>query len=125
MLSDDEVEEVATLSSAYGRQWRETFGRERDDDNTGLHISLKIHLLETHVVPFVRRWRTAGLFGEDAVESIHALINAIHRRYACMRGLIARDKAKHSALAVAQNAGVNEAKRQRTEARKRKRANSA
>ena len=75
--------------------------------------------------PVARRCRTAGLFGEDAAEPTHALISAIHRHYACMPDLIAREKAKHSALAVAQNAGVNEAKRQRTEARKRMRANSA
>ena len=33
----------------------------------------KMHILEDHVVPWMRRWRIgAGLMGEQGAESIHA-----------------------------------------------------
>lgn len=38
----------------------------------------KMHLLEMHVVPWLRRWGVGlGLMGEQGAESIHAAINSI------------------------------------------------
>jgi hypothetical protein len=92
-----------------------TFGRERDDDKAGLDISLNIHPLETHATPSSDTGAPpASSARTPSTESIHAFVNTIHRRCACVRGLIVRDKAKHSALEVAQNTGANEAKRQHT-----------
>jgi hypothetical protein len=46
------------------------------------HVSLKVHFIETHLVEFAQRWDSAGLFSEDAAESVHASWNRFLRRYA-------------------------------------------
>ena len=39
-----------------------------------------MHILEDHVVPWIRRWRLAsGLMGEQGAESIHAHIMKLER----------------------------------------------
>ena len=42
----------------------------------------KMHLLERHVVPWLRKWRVGlGFMGEQGAESIHAALNSISRCY--------------------------------------------
>ena len=42
----------------------------------------KMHLLEEHVVPWLRRWHIGfGLMGEQGAESIHAYFNGLKRTY--------------------------------------------
>ena len=42
----------------------------------------KMHLLEDHVIPWMRRWHIgAGLMGEQRAESIHAHFNRIEMQY--------------------------------------------
>ena len=45
-------------------------------------ITLKLHLLEDHVVPFIERWNGVGfgLLGEQGAESIHARFNNLKRQ---------------------------------------------
>ena len=46
------------------------------------HITPKLHLLETHTIPFIRRFRVGlGLLGEQSSESIHARFNSLGRDY--------------------------------------------
>ena len=80
---------------------------------------MKIHLIEAHVMPFVKRWRTAGLFCEDAAESVHALCNRIARAYAGIRDSGARVKAMTARLGLMNDAGVSEAIQERKDRRKR------
>ena len=123
ILADAEVDEVAVLCETYGRLFRETF-RSGASNSSDVHISLKIHLIEKHVIDFVRRWRTAGLFCEDAAESIHALCNRIARAYAGIRDPGARSKAMAARLALMSDARVSAASRDRKDRRKRaKKAN--
>lgn len=43
-------------------------------------VTPKMHLLEFHVVPFIKKWRVGlGFLGEQGGESVHARINAIKR----------------------------------------------
>jgi len=43
----------------------------------------KMHILEDHVIPWMRRWRIgAGLMGEQGAESIHAHFQHLERIYA-------------------------------------------
>lgn len=43
-------------------------------------VTPKMHLLEYHAVPFIRKWRVGlGFHGEQGGESVHARINAIRR----------------------------------------------
>ena len=43
-------------------------------------------------------YRSASATGEDAAESIHALMNRLRRRYACIRDEVARCKYINSAV---------------------------
>ena len=42
----------------------------------------KMHLLEDHMVPWMRRWHLgAGFMGEQGAESIHAHLNRLENTY--------------------------------------------
>jgi len=60
-------------------------------------VQLKLHVIEAHLPTFVRKWRTSGLFVEDACESIHNVVNTLNRRYACLHGE-AKGRSKAAAL---------------------------
>ncbi len=54
-------------------------------------ITPKLHLLEDHMVPFIRRFGVGfGFLGEQGVESIHARFNGIRRNYVNMRSPVQR-----------------------------------
>ena len=65
------------------------------------------------------KWRSAGLFLEDAAESIHALCNKLARAYAGMRHPKKRCEAMWRRLALKQDPGVSQevAKRQQRRSR--------
>ena len=45
-------------------------------------VTPKLHMLEEHVVPWVKRWKMGfGLLGEQGAESIHASFNSLQRTY--------------------------------------------
>lgn len=45
----------------------------------------KLHMLEDHVVDFLRKWKVGlGFLGEQGAESIHARFNSIRRNYVNM-----------------------------------------
>ncbi len=53
----------------------------------------KMHLLEDHVVPWLRRWHVGfGFMGEQGAESIHASFNQIARAYVGVRGRVEQFK---------------------------------
>ena len=48
-------------------------------------ITPKLHMLEDHVVPFIRQWRVGlGVMGEQGAESIHNRFNVLERTYSNM-----------------------------------------
>jgi hypothetical protein len=50
---------------------------------TGATVLPKMHILEDHVVPWLRRWNIgAGLMGEQGAESLHAHIHKLETNYA-------------------------------------------
>lgn len=54
-------------------------------------ITPKLHLLEDHVVDFVRQHRVGfGFLGEQGAESIHAKFNGIRRNFVNMRNPVER-----------------------------------
>ena len=56
-------------------------------------ISPKLHLLEDHVVPCLRRWHVVLVFhGEQGAESIHRVFNSLKRTYANIRNPVDRLK---------------------------------
>lgn len=46
----------------------------------------KLHMLEDHVVPFIREWGAGiGIYGEQGGESIHNEFNKLMRTYCTMK----------------------------------------
>lgn len=53
----------------------------------------KLHMLEDHVVPWVKKWRVGyGMMGEQGAESLHAQFNTTERAYNNMRDRVQRLK---------------------------------
>ena len=51
----------------------------------------KMHVLEDHVVPWIRRWGLgAGLMGEQGAESIHAHLNRLESTYSSIPNRVDR-----------------------------------
>ena len=47
-----------------------------------INISPKMHMLEDHVIPFVRKWRVGlGFYGEQGGESLHHQFKSMRNRY--------------------------------------------
>jgi len=47
-------------------------------------VTIKIHMLVHHFLEMLKRYGTIGLFAEDGMESIHAVINTLARQYASL-----------------------------------------
>ena len=95
VLTGKQLEELTVAGPEFGCAFRKAF--------PDTHISLKVHLVETHLVEFALRWHSTGLFSEDACDSIHAITNSLYRRYACIRSDERRMKLMNVALQVKQN----------------------
>ena len=48
-------------------------------------VTLKLHLLTAHLVPHLRKHRSWGRVSEQGIESLHALITKLNRRFAPVR----------------------------------------
>jgi hypothetical protein len=53
---------------------------------TDHHKSLKLHLIEYHIVEWVERFSSLGLFSEEACECMHAHLNSLHRMFCQTKG---------------------------------------
>ena len=52
----------------------------------GQRITPKLHILEDHVVDFVRKWKVGiGFYGEQGGESIHKEVNKLRRTYSTVQ----------------------------------------
>ena len=61
---------------------------------TSSMVTPKMHMLEEHVVPWVKKWRVGfGLLGEQGAESIHAYFNSLKRTYCGIPDSLQRLKA--------------------------------
>ena len=58
--------------------YRDTFPSET--------VTPKLHMMEEHVVPFLRQWKNGlGMYGEQGGEGIHPEFNRIHQIYCRMK----------------------------------------
>ena len=86
-------------------------------------ITPKLHILEDHVVPFLRRWKAGfGFFGEQGIKSLHAAFNKIACSYSAITNRVKRLKSivrEHhmqiSSALKAQEPPVKRRKRRRTQ----------
>ena len=76
VLEDEEIEELCQMCTEYADWFPETF-------NTT--TTLKLHTLADNVPPFVRRWKSIGLFAEQSVESVHAAYNKLMRSFSSVK----------------------------------------
>lgn len=54
-------------------------------------VTPKLHMLEDHVVPFLRRWKVGfGFLGEQGAESIHARFNSLRQNFVNMPNPVQR-----------------------------------
>lgn len=59
----------------------------------GATVLPKMHMLEDHVVPWLRRWKLpCGAMGEQGAESLHASFNATELAYNNMKDRVERLK---------------------------------
>jgi hypothetical protein len=47
-------------------------------------VTIKLHMLVHHFIEMLNRYGTIGLFAEDGMESIHAVVNTLARQYASL-----------------------------------------
>jgi flagellar biosynthesis GTPase FlhF len=80
----------------------------------------KLHILEAHMVDFMAAWHTIGIFGEDAIESLHAKLNVIFRRVHGIRNCVAKLKSAWGLLDQSQHGAALEVAAQTREQSKRK-----
>ena len=54
-------------------------------------VTPKMHMLEEHTIPFLRRWHIGlGFMGEQGAESIHNSINQLEKHYTNMPNRVKR-----------------------------------
>ena len=67
-------------------------------------ITPKLHLLEHHVVPFIKKWGYGiGLYGEQGIESVHQSFNKLTVTYCRMKPNIRRLKSMMDAHMISVN----------------------
>ena len=99
------------------------FYRESFPDATVLP---KMHILEDHVIPWMRRWHIgAGLMGEQGAESIHAHINRLENQYNGIVNPVDRLKYVIIEHNVESTPGLNSLRPEPKKYRKRKRDETA
>lgn len=111
LLTDDEVEELCRACDTISTASRTAYPK--------VHVQLKVHVIEAHLPAFVRRWRSSGLFVEDACESIHNIVNKLNRRYACIHGPALKAESKRRALEVFNRRDLQAIAADRLDTRKR------
>jgi hypothetical protein len=100
--------ERATLLEAIDSFW------ELYNSNSTGSITIKIHHLFHHCREMLIRYGTIGLFAEDAMESIHAIVNLLACQYAALDGerratQIIRQRSGRKSAAIKRSAERKEA----------------
>ena len=56
------------------------------DNFPDVRITPKLHIMEDHVIHFLKRWLTGcGFYGEQGGESLHAIFNKKKKRYSSIK----------------------------------------
>ena len=87
----------------------------------GASVLPKMHIMEEHVLPFIRKWRVGcGFLGEQGAESIHKYFNILDRTYCSIPDRLTRLKQKvvehylHTAPALVESRPVPVKRRRKT-----------
>ena len=60
-LSDDDINEVEELISIFSALWRKS----------SLSVTIKVHIIETHLITYLRRFRGLGSYEESFIKKAH------------------------------------------------------
>jgi hypothetical protein len=80
VISLERVEELKSICPMFVKLYCEHF------PSPGHHKSLKLHLIEYHIVEWIERFSSLGLFSEEACECMHAHLNSLHRMFCQTKG---------------------------------------
>jgi hypothetical protein len=92
LLTDTEKASALSLCKSVPRMLREVKANSQ----------IKTHMIEFELSQFIEYWGTVGILNEEAFESIHAHMNNLLRRFACVRDRNLRDRLMHTAFCVLQ-----------------------
>jgi hypothetical protein len=81
-LTHKEVEECRTACEAYVGLFRLKLVKQQHPLVGKKQVTVKAHVLETHVPPFAAHHFTVGIHGEDAIETHHKEVNTLQRSLA-------------------------------------------
>jgi hypothetical protein len=57
---------------------------EQYKEKSNCNVTYKMHLLFAHLQHHIEKYQTVGIFSEDSMESIHAIVNRLDRVYASL-----------------------------------------
>jgi hypothetical protein len=112
LLTDAEVDTLCAAAVGVVKSFREAYPLT--------NVEPKLHIIEAYVPAFVKKWRCAGPFFEDAVEHYHATDNELNRRFCCLHGE-AKAQSKHNALEIMRRTDIQQLLGEFHKSRKRKR----
>ena len=96
LLTPDEMDEAEDAIGVFCDLYRVSLPGK-------LQATPKLHILEAHVVPFMRRWGSVGMFGEDALESMHAKVNRLMLRARQIRNKVEQQQFLLKLMDASQN----------------------
>ncbi|KAF1767449.1 hypothetical protein GCK72_007408 [Caenorhabditis remanei] len=75
--NDDEIEEIERVLERFVGNLREA--------QPDASVTPKLHLLSSHLIPYLKRYRSWGRVTEQGIESLHAIFNRLNVRFAAVR----------------------------------------
>ncbi|KAF1756506.1 hypothetical protein GCK72_012959 [Caenorhabditis remanei] len=75
--NDDEIDEIERVLERFVGNLREA--------QPDASVTPKLHLLSSHLIPYLKRYRSWGRVTEQGIESLHAIFNRLNVRFAAVR----------------------------------------
>jgi hypothetical protein len=84
----EKIEAGNSACRAYVQKYREHFVAQDSWVLNNQNVTVKMHILETHVPEFILNWQCAAVHGEDVIESLHKDVNELKRRFASIQNMV-------------------------------------
>ena len=107
--SDQQLDEFDCIVEKFSKLWR----------SLKLPSTVKLHHIESHAGPMLRKYRCLGNYSEENIERMHRVINQKHTQFGAIRSLMRRYQMILDEDKIACIAGVEESRHMVKEGRKR------
>ena len=107
--SDQQLDEFDCIVEKFSKLWR----------NLKLPPTVKLHHIESHAGPMLRKYRCLGNYSEENIERMHRVINQKHTQFGAIRSLMRRYQMILDEDKIACIAGVEESRHMVKDGRKR------